>query len=201
MSEDDDLLAFEYALGTAEDRDGIAARLARNPEFAEQVRAWEMRLSSLNDGYAEVPAPAFLPKIEARLFGNQQRRRAFFAMGGLLAASVVGLLAVPLWQGAPEDIRMKAPDQSLTVSASVDDGVVRLAQVSGPTAPAGRSYEAWIIRPDSPPVSIGVLQDAIEAAVPDLPDGTIVAISLEPHGGSPTGQPTGPVILSARLKI
>lgn len=201
MTEADDILAFEYVLGTAPDRDGIEARIARDPDFAAQVQAWERRLSSLNDGYPDVPAPPLLPGIEARLFGRPQHRRAFFAMGGLLAASVVGLLVVPLWQGAPEDIRMTAPDRSLTVTASVDDGVVRLAQVSGPAAPTGQSYEAWIIRPDSPPVSIGVLQDVIEAAVPDLPDGTVVAISLEPPGGSPTGQPTGPVILSARLKI
>ncbi|MGE5145642.1 MAG: anti-sigma factor domain-containing protein, partial [Candidatus Eiseniibacteriota bacterium] len=32
-----------------------------------------------------------------------------------------------------------------------------------------------------------------------LPDAAGVAISLEPAGGSPTGQPTGPVLFQGRL--
>lgn len=200
MTEEDDLLAFEYALGTAMDRDAVSHRIARDPDFAAQVQTWELRLSSLNDGYAEVPPPALLPAIEGRLFGSMSRRRVFSVIGGLLAASVAAFAVMPLWQDAPVETRLTAPDQPLEVSASVDDGVLRLARIAGPDAPAGRSYEAWIIRPESAPVSIGLLRDRIETSA-NLPDGSVVAISVEPQGGSPTGQPTGPVILSAALEI
>jgi anti-sigma-K factor RskA len=30
-------------------------------------------------------------------------------------------------------------------------------------------------------------------------EGAVLAVSLEPHGGSPTGQPTGPVVYSGKL--
>lgn len=200
MTEEDDFLAFEYALGTATARDAVGDRIAHDSNFAAQVQAWELRLSSLNDEYAEAPPPALLPIIEGRLFGHMSRRRVFAAVGGLLAASVAAIAVLPLWQPAPVETRLMSPDQTLEISAVVTGGVLRLTRVAGPEAPAGRAYEAWIIRPESAPVSIGLLQDGIETAA-DVPEGSVVAISIEPQGGSPIGQPTGPVILSATLKI
>jgi len=38
------------------------------------------------------------------------------------------------------------------------------------------------------------------AGVPHAPNGDVtLAVSVEPTGGSPTGQPTGPVVYSGKL--
>jgi anti-sigma-K factor RskA len=70
--------------------------------------------------------------------------------------------------------------------------------------PAGKSYELWMLpTPTSKPVSLGVLGrearqviELTEAASKMIPGIWGMAISVEPTGGSPTGQPTGPVIYS-----
>lgn len=67
--------------------------------------------------------------------------------------------------------------------------------------PADRSTELWLIPPDHKPISVGLIPDQ-KAAVMHLPDDLVarldsesaLAVSVEPPGGSPTGQPTGPVI-------
>jgi anti-sigma-K factor RskA len=69
-----------------------------------------------------------------------------------------------------------------------------------------RAVELWLILPNQRPHSLGLIHpgQAMRLTIPpDLagrltPDAAL-AISLEPPGGSPTGQPTGPVIASGRL--
>ncbi|WP_162789189.1 MULTISPECIES: anti-sigma factor [Sphingomonas] len=68
------------------------------------------------------------------------------------------------------------------------------------------SHELWFIVSGAKPKSLGVMplngrmhaQLAAEIAAA-LRQGTVLAISVEPTGGSPTGQPTGPVIASGAL--
>src|SRR5262249_48150309 len=71
-----------------------------------------------------------------------------------------------------------------------------------------RAIELWLILPgsDQRPHSLGLIQPGQAMRLelpPDLatrltPEATL-AISLEPAGGSPTGQPTGPVNASGKL--
>jgi anti-sigma-K factor RskA len=69
-----------------------------------------------------------------------------------------------------------------------------------------RVPELWLIPSGGKPLPLGVLpadrptQIAIPAAIADqVKRGAALAISLEPPGGSPTGQPSGPVIGSGTL--
>ena len=69
----------------------------------------------------------------------------------------------------------------------------------------GKSPELWVIPTGGKPVSLGVAQfgKPVRLKVKDLGGGDTVqtlAVSLEPQGGSPTGQPTGPVIATGRLQ-
>ena len=65
---------------------------------------------------------------------------------------------------------------------------------------AGRSLELWALPRGAQPKSLGVLAGArsdlklVAVADRSLGDVPALAISLEPPGGSPTGQPTGPVL-------
>ena len=67
---DRDLLAADYVLGTLEgaERDEAAALLARDPDFARAVAAWERRLAPLAALVAEAPPPpALWDRIAASL--------------------------------------------------------------------------------------------------------------------------------------
>ena len=65
------------------------------------------------------------------------------------------------------------------------------------------SLQLWMIQGKHPPVSLGVLPQngRGDVLVPqevrrEIGAGTVIAVSLEPAGGSPTGAPTGPVLAS-----
>ena len=69
-----------------------------------------------------------------------------------------------------------------------------------------RVPELWLIPSDGVPRSLGLLDPSAdqvivipEALLPEARRGATLAISLEPEGGSPTGQPTGPVIAAGTL--
>jgi anti-sigma-K factor RskA len=72
-------------------------------------------------------------------------------------------------------------------------------------APADKGYELWGLpaKEGEPPKSLGMLpaeekgtMKLVAAADQSLKDFPALAISIEPPGGSSTGQPTGPVIAS-----
>lgn len=71
----------------------------------------------------------------------------------------------------------------------------------------GKSYELWILpRASGKPVSLGLLprNGRLQRRLTDaqrtlLAGAAQVAVSVEPLGGSPTGQPTGPVVIVAPI--
>ena len=86
------------------------------------------------------------------------------------------------------------------------EGEVALSHVSGERA-AGHDFELWMIEGSNAPVSMGVIPVGASAHIEIPPEarqklasGAVLAVSLEPAGGSPTGQPTGPVVAAGDLK-
>lgn len=70
----------------------------------------------------------------------------------------------------------------------------------------GKTPEMWLIIGKDAPRSLGVidLHGPLAHRIPDayrslMGQGATLAISLEPAGGSPTGAPTGPVIMTGKL--
>lgn len=87
-----------------------------------------------------------------------------------------------------------------------EKGSVALSRVAG-EAGTGKDFELWMIEGGNAPVSMGLIPagDTARIAVSDtakekLGTGAVLAISLEPTGGSPTGQPTGPVVAAGDLR-
>ncbi len=67
---------------------------------------------------------------------------------------------------------------------------------------ANNSLQLWLIPAGQQPVSLGLLNvhetTQLKLAARDTLKNAVIAVSLEPQGGSPTGQPTGPVLYSGR---
>lgn len=96
---------------------------------------------------------------------------------------------------------------SLLAYYDAQSGALTLAPVAAAKPSTDRSLELWLIENGKAPVSLGVLTRSGEGAV-SVPErlrskvtgGAMLAISLEPLGGSPTGIATGPVIASGKAR-
>lgn len=204
----DEALAAEYVLGVLALPDRLAAetRLKNDTAFASRVAAWEQRLSGLNEGYAEAPAPDMFAQIEARLFPappKPERRPLLRWLAGAVTAAAVAISAVVLLApptSAPVVATLGEADAPLRFEARFDGQALTVLRVAGSAAPEGQVQEVWIIAPDAAPVSLGLLTaESLTVPYPEAPAGWTLAVSLEPAGGSPTGAPTGPVVAAGTI--
>lgn len=211
----DAALAAEYVLRLLDPAEeaACAARVARDPAFADAVARWRGALSALDAGFAPVaPPPGLQARIEARLFGARPSAlvrmwesaalwRAV-AAAAVVAAVVLGRPSAPV--PAPDLVAgVAAPDGSVHLVALVDRaaGTIRFSHLAGAAAP-GRSLELWVLPAGAAaPASLGVVPAAARFAVPipldaaaALGPGTAIIVSDEVAGGSPTGQPQGAVL-------
>ena len=94
------------------------------------------------------------------------------------------------------------------MSVDTDKRTVTVRQVAAERL-ADKSYQLWIAtQPGAAPRSLGVLgtddytvQATLASYDPAVVSNATFGISLEPLGGSPTGQPTGPVIHAKLLQV
>ncbi|MEO1246405.1 MAG: anti-sigma factor [Pseudomonadota bacterium] len=75
-----------------------------------------------------------------------------------------------------------------------------------PVARPANDYQLWVLGADGVPVSLGLLPQTGARQLPLTPvalaaldNGELLAVSLEPTGGSPEAVPTGPVLYTAAL--
>jgi anti-sigma-K factor RskA len=212
---DNDLLAAEYVLGSLEGEERRAAEhlLATDPEFARSVAAWQQRLTPLAAQVPPVAPPADLwRRIESSISPGTTadvlpfRRRVRFWQGTTAAAlAIAASLAafIVLHQPKPQEIAVLSPMSGGTpvLMATIGRNGVLVVQPTGPiTVPADKDLELWALpRGDTKPRSLGVLPSSGRQVVAELASNTQLLVSLEPKGGSPTGQPTGPVLYGGRL--
>lgn len=217
---EDDLLAAELALGVLADTERTAAesRAARDPAFASLVIAWEERLAPWATEIADVtPPPQVWERIAASLpvekkssgwWQNLAFWRGFSLATGALAAACIGAL---IYLGnAPQVAPLTAGIDGgghRHFVATVDKRAGNIAVVPAAySADATREPELWLIPADGKPRPLGMLR-ADRAVTIKIPSeltalavgNAVLAVSLEPPGGSPTGQPTGPVIATGKL--
>jgi anti-sigma-K factor RskA len=97
-----------------------------------------------------------------------------------------------------------SPAFLLTVDIATKELTIRAV---APDQQPGKSYELWLVNPQlGNPRSLGLVETAgfsrpaaLGAYERNVIEGATYAISLEPQGGSPTGQPTGPVLYAGKL--
>ncbi len=231
LDPEDDLDAAEYALGTLDpgERAALAARRLREPELAVAIAAWERRLAPLAEATPPI-APAVDPfaAIEARIRGAappkapgrapvaietrlRRWRAAALAASSACVLLIAGFLAHELTrEAAPHAfvaVLQRSPESpAFALSVNIDTREFTVRPVSAP-APAGKSYELWLIAPKlGAPRSLGLIDAsaATHAGRLGAYDRTTVedatyAVTLEPPGGSPTGEPSGPPVFVGKL--
>ncbi|MGA8001177.1 MAG: anti-sigma factor [Pseudolabrys sp.] len=217
---EDELLAAEYALGVLADADraAIELRAVHEPAFASLVAAWEQRLAPWAAEIDEVaPSPQLWDRIAAALPTQAQSLglwhsltfwRGFGVAAGALAAACLAALIYlgTLTQQQPLVATIEGGGHRHFV-ATLDAGRGTVAVVPAAFSPdATRVPELWLIPPDGKPRPVGMLR-ADQTVTLTLPadlaalarKDAVLAVSLEPPGGSTTGLPTGPVIATGKL--
>jgi anti-sigma-K factor RskA len=213
---DRDLLAAEYVLGSLETEDAReAARLLEtDAAFAASVRRWEVRLAPLaahappveppEDVWTRIVASTRTTTGEVIPFAFRRRLRVWQG-GAAIAMAVAASLAafIVLRPAAPSRVAVLAPISGGTpvLLATEQAGGVLVIQASGAiTVPSDRDLELWALaKGDTRPRSLGVLPASGRRLTAALPLDTQLLVSLEPRGGSPTGQPTGPVLYGGTM--
>lgn len=219
---DDDLegLAGEYVLGTldASERAEVEARLHREPALAAAVAEWAERLQPLADLAGETEPPAIVwPKIEAHIrdglgdrvvrLQRSVRRWRFATAATLFAASILAVVIIgerqvipPVGASYVAILGGEGGKPAFVASVDTEARTIRLRRV-GEAPPPDHSFELWQVPASGPTVSLGtadVISD-LKALNVSLKPGELLAISVEPKGGSPTGQATGPVVFTGAL--
>lgn len=227
-SEDRDGLAAEYVLGTLDESERREAELLLQTDasFRGGVEAWEARLSPLALALEPVAVPERLrervmtaiagkvpPTATVIDFSSRARRwRSVAVAGWAVAAAATGFVllnpaALPPTQGRfVAVLEAEGPGPAFIASVDIARGTISVRAVSA-RAPEGKSHELWALGGGrDKPQSLGVI--AADFRIPAARLGkidsaalgdTVFAVSLEPAGGSPTGQPTGPVLFTGKL--
>jgi anti-sigma-K factor RskA len=101
-------------------------------------------------------------------------------------------------------LQKDAASPAFEVTVNLDKQELSVRPVAAQTPP-GKSYELWIIDAKlGAPRSLGVIGETGRATNLSGYDRTVVegatyAVTVEPPGGSPTGQPSGPPVFVGKL--
>jgi anti-sigma-K factor RskA len=210
------------------ERATVAARRLRESDLDEAIVDWESRLSPLAESIPPIPPPRdYLADIEARIWSpvlsgatdsvvTLRARLARWRAAAVAAASIAAMLAVGVVvreqtrAGAPHEfvaVLQKSPDApAFAVTVNIDSREFTVRPVAA-EAPANKSYELWIIDAKlGAPRSLGLLDptnitraDKLSGIDPSVVTGATYAVTVEPKGGSPTGQPTSAPVYVGKL--
>jgi anti-sigma-K factor RskA len=224
-----DRLAAEYVAGTLRGaaRRRFESLLPAHPLLREATRAWQDRLIPLTMVIAPVqPSGEVWRRISERIEGQRNeataarsawQRLAFWrALSAFASVAAIGfavLLANPRAVPPPVVVVLAAtgagsgalPSGSIVASISGDGATLVARPIVPVSVQADRSLELWAVPTGGgAPRSLGLLPGgsgsvALRAKV--LAGADTLAVSLEPAGGSPTGQPTGPIVYAGKFSL
>jgi anti-sigma-K factor RskA len=227
----DDVLAGEYVLGVMEDAERIAfeRQLAQDPVLKAAVARWTLRFAELDGTAPRVQAPARLwgqieqsigaPRPKPLRTGPSLTERLWTSLGFWRAAGFAGATASLAFAIALGSLAGRATPQPLVIAIlqegdatpgaiveAFGDGRIVVVPLKGFEVPAGRTLQVWTLWDrERGPMSVGLIERARRASfsVPSYPARSqqIYEITLEPEGGSPTGRPTGPVLMKGLASI
>lgn len=220
----DDATIAEYAIGVLPHAERVAFQNALKTDqvLQERLRIWEEQMVPQSDAIEQIPAPqSVFDAVEDRLFEREQTTQTWWSglknwrLPAMASAVAILLLGLFVWNdtrfnGGTNDMYLAdITNQSYEIQIvgifDPETSEFNLRRLVGVPEP-NRDFELWLVDGDSAPVSLGVMpSDKITTIVkinPDLADALLrglLAISDEPQGGSPTGQPTGAVLATGKI--
>ena len=232
LSEELDLIAAEFALGTLEGAEKARAEAleAADPAFRLALAGWRAKFAALDETAIPLtPPPRLWDRIEAGAAEKTPEKASRIAaeaaphgwfhqiwaslgfwrplgVAGALASLMLALaLGAALNRGpiAPVYVAVlnTGDGKAAAVVNAFADGTVELIPLERIDVPQGRIIEVWTLQTrERGPVSIGRMDQArrMKLDLKDLlrPDANhLFELTLEPAGGSPTGKPTGPILM------
>jgi anti-sigma-K factor RskA len=216
-----DALIGEYMLGSL--RGGARRRFERalreEPAVALRLRTLQQEFTpNYSERIAETPSAGGWQRLEREL-NLAQYRAPWYSRVSFLRVWAVGVTAALLLSLSLLTLRtstettltpiaqlaMKGAAPSVVAAVSADRRMLQLRAARPIVAGPLQSYELWVIPEGGAPLSLAVLGqldgtlEVPEGHRGQLRKGALLAITVEPAGGSPTGGPTGPVILSGAI--
>ena len=183
--------------------DDLATPTTPRPEVWANIERQTFRTAAAN--VAAESAGSNVIALRRRL--NIWRGSTFIAgalAAGLAAIVVLDRTAVePVVGGGRYVAVVDSDGREPALIAEVDTaaGVIRVRSLKAET-PQGKSLELWHVEEGKQPRSLGILQAGLGAQTIQETAGPVnglLAVSVEPEGGSPSGAPTGPIVYTGRL--
>lgn len=221
----DNLLIAEYAVGVLPfaERKALEAKIAENADLQTELEQWDLNLVSLSTEYkSAIPPLSVLQGAETRLFGPEKTSASSWWNNIQLwrSSALAGFAGLILLAGlfynnqfSPVDfkadyiaeIKSEADDLRLASAFDAGQNQLKFNRVVG-QAKANRALEIWLIAEGGKPISLGLVPDEKSFAISltaelaaKMSPSALLAISDEPLGGSPTGQPTGDVLALGKI--
>ncbi|MDB5715947.1 MAG: hypothetical protein JWO15_3344 [Sphingomonadales bacterium] len=221
MTDDDDILAAEFALGLLDpaESEAVLRRTQSDAVLSLRIAWWRDQLAPLVTEVEIVPPAHLWAKIVTGLPVNDNIPLAMKRWRALAVGATGIAAALALYIGSRQPTPIPAPTEPApmvaTLSGDKNPAVVTVSydgnsgrMMIAPNALSAEKGDAelWIIPEDGKPRSMGV----IDVAAPRghsvamerrslVHPGATFAISMEPKGGSPTGLPTGLVIATGKI--
>lgn len=230
LPEELDMLAAEFALGTAQGGDLARAEalMESADDFRARVAHWRGHFLALDDTAEKIAPPAPMwDAIDAAVASAPQQRALkensrkrpdkqaawtslmfwrSFGLASAFASVLLGIGLMSLIARGPESptyvaVLNTGEGRAAAVVNAYANGTVELIPLEQIQVPDNRIIEVWTLQNrEQGPVSIGRLNQArrLKLDLKNLqrPDANhLFELTLEPQGGSPTGKPTGPVLM------
>ncbi|MFU2512154.1 MAG: anti-sigma factor [Pseudoalteromonas prydzensis] len=209
-----DMLAAEYVLGTLKGpaRKRFQRLMLSSNRVREATWMWEQHLNNLASSIKSVPPDSHVWETISQRISPQQLtepskvltpKASIWKAWSLIATAASIVLALIVWQP-------QAPVSQLTQQIAlfkdaseqplwfidVNEQGLSIKASDKLTARTDKDYELWmILKGQDAPISLGLLpKDGVKSLLKDArfnaQDIALLAVSLEPIGGSPTGSPT-----------
>ncbi|AWY41603.1 anti-sigma factor [Pseudomonas putida] len=210
-------LAADYAIGLMPPaaRRRFEQLLLEDAALRVELAQWQESLASLTDALPEQPVPdrvwqGITARIEPQELHVPHKRpfwnwlRVTVAVCSLVIAVTLGVIYNH--DDARYSATLVSADAQPALRVQAHENYLQVEPLTLAAIDPGRSLELWAIPADGKPISLGVIPAGGKGKV-ELNDAQkaligkpiALAVSLEPKGGSPTGQPTGPVLYQGAL--
>lgn len=207
----------------------VEREIGESEAAAAEVALWRRRLLPLAAELAAIEPPARLwqrIRTELRLDApahEEQRsglwdnvrlwQRLSLGAGAIAAACVVALVLVVRGPAVPpvpfmaSTLAQKNGNVGWTATMDLKNATIVIVPAAPPQGLAtGRAPELWLIAKGEKPIPVGIISTTAPVALAlgsallsRIGPTAVLAVSVEPSGGSPTGQPTGPVIATGTI--